>query len=254
MAHDPFEYRPGGLIVLIGIAVATIGLMALTLHDGVVIEDFSGLETGFIVAGEMPGGSIAAGDAFPDFSLAVQNHGHGPQTLIVFDSSQPTGGDPDLGTPNETCGGPGVGLGGEQGEVGENCVPLGNLLVIAEDIVDVEAPLGLIDDPDDEAGGGKMTFEFHEPVAMQTLKLVDLDDGQPAILDLYGAGGLMGSVTAPALGDNSVIVVDLAEYVDVERLEVLFVGSGGIAQIEYRQPVTAANLITWSRVKEIFRL
>ncbi|MCK4413397.1 MAG: hypothetical protein KAY32_07635 [Candidatus Eisenbacteria sp.] len=61
-------------------------------------------------------------------------------------------------------------------------------------------------------------------------------------------------MTTPGLGDNSVITVDLAEFTDVDRLEIFLVGGGGIVQIEYWQPLTPASVITWSRVAEIFRL
>ena len=48
----------------------------------------------------------------------------------LFDTANPgteQKGDPDLGAPNESCGGPGVGAGGVKGSDGENCSPLGNV-------------------------------------------------------------------------------------------------------------------------------
>mmetsp|Transcript_25496 Transcript_25496/g.46032 ORF Transcript_25496/g.46032 Transcript_25496/m.46032 type:complete len:81 (-) Transcript_25496:194-436(-) len=59
----------------------------------------------------------------------------------IFDSGNPGGetryacGDSDLGTPNEKCSknpGPGRGIGGEPGSPGENCEPLGNVLIVQE--------------------------------------------------------------------------------------------------------------------------
>jgi hypothetical protein len=48
----------------------------------------------------------------------------------IFDTSNPgtndDNGDPDLGSPNAKCGGPGKGFGGEPGKKGENCKPLGS--------------------------------------------------------------------------------------------------------------------------------
>lgn len=54
--------------------------------------------------------------------------------LRIFDSSHPTGGDYDLGSPNYSCHhpGPGVGHGGRKGERGENCNSLYNVLIIQE--------------------------------------------------------------------------------------------------------------------------
>ena len=42
--------------------------------------------------------------------------------------------DPDLGSPNNKCGGPGVGTGGESDTEGENCDPdgEGNVLIFLE--------------------------------------------------------------------------------------------------------------------------
>lgn len=58
----------------------------------------------------------------------------------LFDTANPGGatnddcGDRDLGAPNKECpgGGPGEGVGGEPGAPGENCDPLGNVLIIQE--------------------------------------------------------------------------------------------------------------------------
>lgn len=59
-------------------------------------------------------------------------------TAMVFDSSNPSGGDWDLGTPNQNfetspgVKGPGIGSGGASG-VYQNDVPLGNVLIVSED-------------------------------------------------------------------------------------------------------------------------
>jgi hypothetical protein len=48
----------------------------------------------------------------------------------IFDTANPgtndINGDPDLGSPNAKCGGPGQGSGGEPGKRGENCQPVGS--------------------------------------------------------------------------------------------------------------------------------
>lgn len=54
-------------------------------------------------------------------------------TARVFDTSNPgnkTHGSPDIGSPNESCGGPGIGQGGNLASRYENCAPLGNVLII----------------------------------------------------------------------------------------------------------------------------
>lgn len=73
----------------------------------------------------------------------------------IFDSSDPGGedtcGDADLGTPNKACpgGGPGHGIGGEPGAPGENCIFLGNILIIQEPGSSC---------PDDHVDGGVITL------------------------------------------------------------------------------------------------
>ena len=66
----------------------------------------------------------------------ANNNTNHPNVCISFDSGNPTGGDRDLGTPNQAFGGPGVGSGGEPGMPGENNTALHNVLIIAEDVGD----------------------------------------------------------------------------------------------------------------------
>jgi hypothetical protein len=76
------------------------------------------------------------------FSITVTptaGSGYSPQGKArIFDTSKPGAndatGDPDLGSPNVKCpgGGVGIGAGGEPGHPGENCAPLGNILIIQE--------------------------------------------------------------------------------------------------------------------------
>jgi len=70
---------------------------------------------------------------------------------MVFDSSNPSGADFDLGTPNEEFGGPGMTFSGEFES--SNDTPLGNTLIISEDLGS--------SDPDDEGDRGtKFNFDF----------------------------------------------------------------------------------------------
>jgi len=51
---------------------------------------------------------------------------------MIFDSSHPSGGDFDLGTPNEYYGGPGKGVAGGPGPT-QNDKALGNVVIVSED-------------------------------------------------------------------------------------------------------------------------
>jgi hypothetical protein len=139
----------------------------------------------------------------------------------IFDSSNPTGGDPDLGSPNESCdgGGPGVGDGGQKGEEGENCNELGKLLIIQEEQKD---------DPDDLAWpGGKFTFRAHGKLEMALIKIavVDIDEMQ-VTLDVDKPQKFKG------LGDNAFQeLVNENPEVFVTDFDVAMPGSGAVAYL-----------------------
>lgn len=162
---------------------------------------------------------------------------------LIFDSANPTGGDFDLGTPNETFGGPGVGVGGEVGSPTQNDVAQGNLLVIAENFYDNDGD-GLIDDPDDEDQIGMViSLDFSgitvpfvpENVRVEAVTILDVEEEQgeePATAVLFGAGDVvLAEVLLEATGDNGRRTVPIG--VDgVVRMEFRLNGSGAIDDVE----------------------
>ncbi len=160
---------------------------------------------------------------------------------IIFDSDNPTGGDPDLGTPNETCAppGPGIGPGGEVGQPGENCMFHGNLLIIAENLVDSDGD-GLVDDPDDNFNGGFINLNFSEGVLIEYVEIIDQEGAETVQVTAYDAGNNpIISVAAAALGDNSYQRIEILAP-DTVRLEFDFGASGAIATVAYDTPVVTA--------------
>ena len=117
----------------------------------------------------------------------------------IFDSSHPTGKDYDLGTPNDTFYGPGWGLGGEKGRLGENALPRRNVLIMQES--DKAAP-------DDSRDGGALMFFFPKPAYIQEVGLLDLESSYilfgltPSYMPIYVPPSL-------GLGDNSFEAVSL---------------------------------------------
>jgi hypothetical protein len=213
-----------------------------------IVQTFAGPPAGTVVAGALPGGGTAPGTAFPDFTLKVVNNA-GPQSLLIFDSSNPTGDDWDLGTPNQTCGGPGIGFGGQVGRPGENCVPRGNLLIIAEDLGDANGD-GIVDDPDDDADGGKIIFEWDAPTAPKRIVILDIDHETASVTVKDDVMSV--TVHASDLGNNSAQTIDLSAYPPTTCLEVRFSSSGAVAEIEYDVAVQAQET-SWGRVKGIYR-
>ena len=93
---------------------------------------------------------------------------------MIFDSSHPTGGDEDLGTPNKDFGGPGVGNAGKRGKPMENSVSQRNVVIISEDEDS--------SDPDDHGKGGVLKFVFTNPVDLKEVGLLDNEeDGKQTV-------------------------------------------------------------------------
>jgi len=235
-------------------------LLLLTSSGALAVtEDFGGHAKGTVVAGVLPlGGEADSSTFFADFDLSVQNYGGGPRSCLIFDSNNPGPQDPDLGTPNETCsgGGPGVGVGGEVGQPGENCDPMDNLLIVAEHLIDGNGD-DVVDEPNDEGDGGMIRFLFHSPVVLFYITLIDIE-AQPAretgSIELYDGTSLVGEIPVVGLGDNCAITIDFENYSDpVTRMDVTFSGSGGIGELEYRPSTTATEPSSWGQIKRNFR-
>ena len=181
------------------------------------------------------GNALAAGtrvdDEWAPFGILVSVVPGGPvppeHPAMIFDSSNPSGGDLDLGAPNETFGGPGVGIGGEMGLPGANAVPLGNILIISEDNDST--------DPDDDAKGGTIMFTFATPVDIPSVDILDSDDGNPGgwVRGYDASDTLVGLGDIVAYGDNSFQTIPL-DATNVTRLKVFFRGSGAVTAIQCR--------------------
>lgn len=157
----------------------------------------------------------------------------GPDLAMIFDSSAPTGGDTDLGTPNQDflvsgLPGPGVGSGGSLGAVGENNTALGNILIISED--------GDSNDPDDEAQGGTITFTFDTAVRIDHIELLDIDTDESGgtVVTVTTSSGQQ-SFNIAALGNNSFQHIDI-DVDDVTSLVVTFPSSGAITELKFTKP------------------
>lgn len=185
-------------------------------------------------------------------AVTCRNGGEGPDLCIVFDSAEPTGGDVDLGTPNEDFGGPGKGEGGESGEEGENADELGKVLIIAADDEDEDGD-GRVDDPADERDGGVLRVDFSHAGRL-SFRVIDVDDDEeePEVR-LFKEGQTVGQVELEALGDNSVQSVDLSSYGDIDAFEIEFGDSAAIAAIQLDVPIVDNEPSSWTKMKRTFR-
>ena len=170
------------------------------------------------------GEAIAAGAVIANqysafgVSISAKNRSHGPDLAIAFDSANPTGNDYDLQTPRAD---------GERG----NDQALNNLLIVAENDRDDNND-GLVDDPDDNAGGGKIYFEFSEPTRIEALTLIDIEENG-AYIKLYDESGeLISKVNVPKKGDNSVQTLEFDGETVVAKMKVKFPGSAALDDLK----------------------
>jgi len=149
----------------------------------------------------------------------------------IFDTSNPgtrREGDPDLGSPNKACpgGGPGIGVGGEPGQPGENCSPKGNVLIIQEPGTNV---------PDDNVDGGTINFDF--PFAnglyVKELGILDADDVVTIVVVYLSSTGLeQREIAVPLLGDNSAQTIEIDQE-GVKWIKIMLERSGAVSDITF---------------------
>lgn len=186
--------------------------------------------------------SLSAGDNpatfFPGVTISSSVN-----TPMIFDSANPTGNDADLGTPNVAFGGPGNAEGDPSSGL-SNTVPLGNLLIISED--------NDASDPDDNAGGGTITFDFAQPEDVFAVEFIDADEASiPEVTAFDAAGNILFQGQGDAPGPNSYqeFIIDTE---DVSSLEVFFPGSGAIAGVSCPPVFTAVSVASSGAVAPSF--
>ncbi|MEL6342004.1 MAG: hypothetical protein AAFV53_02650 [Myxococcota bacterium] len=185
------------------------------------------------------GDPIAAGqDLFLAYqSLGVQIVAMDSQSMgirrkpIAFDSSAPTGGDRDLGTPSADFGGPGHGQGGGAGAAGENAFAQGNVMIIAENETDANGD-GLVDVPDDEASGGWIIMLLGREYCVNSLTMIDIEAAETNEVIFYDRRRRpIFESAASGLGDNSVEVIEY-DVCGVQEIWFYLDRSGAVDDID----------------------
>lgn len=144
---------------------------------------------------------------------------------MIFNSTVPTAGDFDLGSPNNTCFGPGVGTGGQVGQPGENCVDLKNILIISDDA----NPLA----PKSYPNGGKLIFDFTDPVLFKEMHFLNAaTDGDT--ITLYDAGGVpVDLINIPNVGVNGFTKIQSSFPYPIKQIVVAISGKTAISKVCY---------------------
>lgn len=192
----------------------------------VVIDFESDLDGTPLVAGEL------ITNQFAPLGVSISAVADGVPAVtapIIFDSSCPggcTGEDPDLGTPNSAYGGPGTDMGTGTGAT--NTTARGKILIIPEDLVDTSPADGLVDDPDDNATGGVITFSFSSPVEISSLNFIDIEPKSATGEGVKVDSNAFTEILVPPLGDNSFQTLILPEHgTNVTTLQIEFVSASG---------------------------
>lgn len=206
---------------------------ARRLQDATPSPDCNPVTVDFTTAanGTPLAGGIYVENEWIDYGMMLMASGGVGTLPRLLDSANPrgpnaSGGDPDLGSPNESCPvpGPGIGEGGAFGEVGENCEFLGNVLIIQEPNESPEIP-------DDNRDGGTINFIFPIGVYVFEIGLLDVDDTITSTVQ-YGSAFSTREIPAPLLGKNSYQTVPIMTD-DVNVIECAFEGSGAVTHIKF---------------------
>jgi hypothetical protein len=202
------------------------------------VIDFEDLSEGDLASTLTTGGGGISGDPVAGF---VEVNGFDPalagNRAMVFDSECPlggipadcSGGDDDLGTPNEAFGGPGH---SEDGSGASNDAELGKILILSEDLDS--------DDPDDADNfGSRFEFDFSNfgpgAVTVVSLNVLDIEQAEGeggAKVRVYSDLGvtLIAEVSIDPTVDNGAATVIIGED-GVVFMEVILNGSGAIDNI-----------------------
>ena len=134
----------------------------------------------------------------------------GSNQALTFDTFNPTGGDSDLATNN-----------------------LGNVLIISED--------GDTNDPDDNASGGTLRFDFDRPSTVNSLTFLDIEES--AWVQFFDVdGNLISSIDIHGAGNNEQRDIYFGVE-DVARMDVILGGSGAIDNLSFTPAVELDGIV-----------
>jgi hypothetical protein len=179
-----------------------------------------------LIVSQVSSGNGISGDTFTGFA-GVFGDSTNPAIVtnaaVVFDATCTVDG--AGGTPSDCS-----------GQDGDLYAPaLGNVLIVAEDLVDANNN-GRIDDPDDsDLVGDKLVIDLSTLAKgnfdVKSLDIIDVDDNETGgVIELFDDGPLVGSVPIPVAGDGSVQTISIGP--DGEGVDKLVITLGGSAAID----------------------
>jgi len=169
----------------------------------------------------MYGGNFVGNEWLHTYGVKIYAEGHdgrGNLHPMIFDSSNVENNvlgnnikdKFSLGSPNVDCGGFGVGMGGRAGQSGENCRPLGNILIPSRrpgspETRDIKTE-GAFSKP---LLGGVLIFEFHKWTRVNSVEMLNIMEDSEILATLNnGNSAQIGLVSVGQNGFQS-IAIDL---------------------------------------------
>lgn len=221
---DPFFYAILGTIG----GTYVVLIVAMLFADGVymftsdmtkrVILDFATdaegkpLEIGEIVD-----------DQFSRYGLTIATHDPTSHPARIIDSDKPSAANSNLGTPNQSFGGAGVGHGGDATSPGRNAMPLGKVLVIAGD-AQADIPSGQ---------RGQFVANWVSPIRVDRVRLKSLPADRKGTIATYAVdGSLMNRYAIDQPEADGAVVVEIGED-NVARIDVTTGSTSAEAVVDY---------------------
>jgi len=213
VADVRFVRRTLLLLSTMGLAFANV---ATAFASAASTIDFEGLAEGAIVNAVSAGAGISGVDAGGSVGVFGFNPRIASNAAAIFDATCTggcTGGDDDLEQPD-----------------------LGNVLIIAENLLDVAPADGLLDDPDDaDVAGAYWTFDFSGwgpgVVTIDQLTILDVETEEPGgTVEVFLGGASQGTVALPVTGDAG--RADVAVGLTGDFMKITLGGSAAVDNIE----------------------
>jgi len=179
-----------------------------------------------LVVSELRSGNGISGDALTGHAgLLGTNPALAGNTALIFDATCTV--DNRDGLPGDCS-----------GEDADLLKPeLGNVLIVAEDLVDANGN-GRIDDPDDgDTPNSTLDFDLSTledgSFDVESLQVLDADGPEAGRVEVYRDGALVGTSPIPVSGDNVLQTIAIGAT-DVDRINVVLGGSGAVDNIRIR--------------------
>ena len=206
-------------VMVLTMAVSVFSPAAAATFSSTI--DFEGLAEGMIVSSVAIGAGISGDDAGGSVGVIGFNPKLAGNTALIFDAeclpggvpADCTGGDSDLFHPGH-----------------------GNVLIIANDLVDMLPADDLVDDPDDaDVKGAYWEFDFSVwgpgVVTIDQLTILDIEDDEVGgIVEVFLGGISQGTVPLPETGDGG--LADVAIGLTGDFLKITLGGSAAVDNIE----------------------